>query len=58
MKLRGNKKATVFRIINIPDMIDIEKTDKEINKIRQENNETHEHHELKRNKIYGCCFVF
>ena len=57
MKLRGNKKGTVFRIIKIPDMIDIdiEEIDKEVNKIRQENNERHEPHEPKRNRSHGCC---
>ncbi len=59
MKLRGNKKGTVLKkITHIPDMIDIdiEEIDKEVNKIRQENNEPHEPQKL---TIHDrCCFVF
>ena len=61
MKLRGNKKGTVLKkITHIPDMIDIdiEEIDKEVNKIRQENNEHHEPHGCHIQKIHGCCFVF
>ena len=57
MKLRGNKKGTDSKkITNIPDIIDIEKDDKVVNTIRQENNEQQVQEKQPRGRC--GCFVF
>ena len=58
MKLRGNKKGTDSKkITNIPDIIDIEKDDKVVNTIRQENNEPQVQEKQQRGRCVDC-FVF
>ena len=57
MKLRGNKKGTDSKkITNIPDIIDIEKDDKVVNTIRQENDEPQVQEKRPRGRC--DCFVF
>ena len=58
MKLRGKKKKLKEeeKKINIPDMIDIDNEDKNVEQIR-ENNEGHE--ETTKNKTGKCgCFIY